>query len=91
MNVIGFILPRGRVNPFLIPCFGVWTQEQTVMLEKRNGGEDMKITITTQEAIDKGIWPQVMKLFGRDREDEVWPQETYVLTEEQARGLGLIR
>ncbi|WP_199909948.1 hypothetical protein [Paenibacillus sp. CAA11] len=51
----------------------------------------MKILITQQEAVDKGIWPQIMQWFGRDEEDEVWPGEEFILTETQAKQAGLIR
>ncbi|MDR0267679.1 hypothetical protein [Paenibacillus sp.] len=50
----------------------------------------MKVIITQEEAVEKGIWFDVMKMFGVDSEDEVWPNEEYILTEEQARKLGLI-
>ncbi|MEC0244440.1 hypothetical protein P4H65_01240 [Paenibacillus chitinolyticus] len=50
----------------------------------------MKIMITQSEALEKGIWPDVMKMFGLNQEDDVWPGEEFVLTEEQARKLGLI-
>ncbi|WP_198524746.1 hypothetical protein [Paenibacillus phocaensis] len=51
----------------------------------------MKIIITQTEAIEKGIWPQVRAAFGLTKEDEVWEQEQFILTEEQAREWGLIR
>ncbi|WP_172798809.1 hypothetical protein [Paenibacillus sp. FJAT-26967] len=51
----------------------------------------MKITITQNEALEKGVWQEVMNLFGLNKEDDVWPSEAFVLTEEQARELGLIR
>jgi len=53
----------------------------------------MKIIITAEEAIDKGIWEEVADIAGynyyavnegMDRETEI------VLTEEQAKSLGLI-
>lgn len=50
----------------------------------------MKVIITQEEAVEKGIWPDVMKMFGVDHEDEVWPSEEFILTEEQARRLQLI-
>ncbi|GIP28662.1 hypothetical protein J23TS9_37920 [Paenibacillus sp. J23TS9] len=50
----------------------------------------MKVIITQEEAVEKGIWSDVMKMFGVDDEDEVWPSEEYILTEEQARRLQLI-
>ncbi|MBW4839700.1 MAG: hypothetical protein KZY74_09885 [Paenibacillaceae bacterium] len=51
----------------------------------------MKIIITQSEAVEKGIWPQVRTSFGLTKEDEVWEQEQFILTEEQAREWGLIR
>ncbi|MDF2649505.1 MAG: hypothetical protein K0Q73_5310 [Paenibacillus sp.] len=51
----------------------------------------MKISITVKEAMDKGIWLEVMKIFGRDEEDEFWPNEEFILTEDQARELGIIK
>ncbi|WP_334072793.1 MULTISPECIES: hypothetical protein [Paenibacillus] len=51
----------------------------------------MKIIITQSEAVERGIWNQVMKAFGITSEDEVWETEQFILTEEQARELGLIR
>ncbi|GIO67617.1 hypothetical protein VQ056_25255 [Paenibacillus sp. JTLBN-2024] len=50
----------------------------------------MKVIITQEEAVEKGIWPEVMNMFGVDDEDEVWPAEEFILTEEQARKLKLI-
>ncbi len=32
----------------------------------------MKVIITQEEAVEKGIWPEVMNMFGVDDEDEVW-------------------
>lgn len=51
----------------------------------------MKIVITQSEAVEKGIWLKVMKAFGLDQDDEVWEKEQFILTEDQARELGLIR
>ncbi len=51
----------------------------------------MKIMITQNEALEKGVWKQVMKMFGITSDDEVWETEQFILTEEQARELGLIR
>lgn len=51
----------------------------------------MKIIITQSEAIEKGVWTQVMKQFGLTKDDEVWEKEQFILTEEQARELGFIR
>lgn len=50
----------------------------------------MKVIITQQEAMEKGVWKEVATLFGVAQEDDVWPNETYILTEEQARQLGFI-
>ncbi|MFF2155307.1 hypothetical protein ACFVVQ_08350 [Paenibacillus chitinolyticus] len=50
----------------------------------------MKIMITQSEALEKGIWPEVMKMFGLNQEDDVWSSEEFVLSEEQAKTLGLI-
>jgi hypothetical protein len=51
----------------------------------------MKIIITQKEATDKGIWTEIMGMFGVTKEDEVWGNEEFILTEEQARQVGLIR
>ncbi|MFK7693938.1 hypothetical protein [Paenibacillus sp. HJGM_3] len=51
----------------------------------------MKVMITAKEAMDRGIWPEVMRLFGRDQKDEIWPNEEFILTEEQAKRLGLLK
>lgn len=51
----------------------------------------MKIIITQEEALEKGFWPQLITWFGLTDEDEVWPSEEFILTEEQARELGIIR
>jgi hypothetical protein len=51
----------------------------------------MKVIITVHEAMERGIWLEVMSMFGRDKEDEVWPTEKFILTEEQARALGLLK
>lgn len=50
----------------------------------------MKVIISQQEAVEKGVWNEVAKMFGVLKEDETWPNETYILTEEQARQLGFI-
>ncbi len=57
----------------------------------RREGPGLKIIITQSEAVEKGIWPQVRTSFGLTKEDEVWEQEQFILTEEQAREWGLIR
>ncbi|MEK3947605.1 hypothetical protein MHB46_03830 [Paenibacillus sp. FSL H7-0703] len=51
----------------------------------------MKIIITQQEAVDKGIWTEIMGMFAVNKEDEVWQNEEFILTEEQARQVGLLR
>lgn len=51
----------------------------------------MKVIITTAEAMERGIWFDILKLFGRDAEEEMWPKEEFILTEEQARRLGLLQ
>ncbi|MBP2001915.1 hypothetical protein J2Z69_002971 [Paenibacillus shirakamiensis] len=50
----------------------------------------MKIIITQQEAMQKGVWSEVAQMFGVQKEDETWANEQYILTEEQARQLGFI-
>ncbi|MCC3378310.1 hypothetical protein ACFQ5D_00525 [Paenibacillus farraposensis] len=50
----------------------------------------MRIIITQKEAVDKGIWTEIMGMFGVIKEDEVWPNEEFILTEEQARQVGLL-
>jgi hypothetical protein len=47
--------------------------------------------ITVSEAMEKGVWLEIMRLFGRDKEEEFWPQEEFILTEEQALSLKLIK
>lgn len=51
----------------------------------------MKIIITQGEAVKKGIWNKVSKSFGLKEQEEVWENEQFILTEEQAREYGLIR
>ncbi len=51
---------------------------------------DMKIIITQEEAVQKGIWNEVIQMFGVQNEDETYPQEQFILTEEQAKQLKLI-
>ncbi|CAM3615418.1 hypothetical protein [Marinicrinis lubricantis] len=50
----------------------------------------MKVIITASEAMERGIWNDVMSLFGRVEEDDIWPNEEFILTETQAKELGLI-
>lgn len=52
---------------------------------------DMKVIITQAEAMQKNIWDDIMLMFGRTEEDEVWETEQFILTEEQARQLGLLK
>ncbi|TYP75495.1 hypothetical protein [Paenibacillus methanolicus] len=51
----------------------------------------MKVIITVAEAMERNIWPDILKLFGRDAEEEMWPGEEFILTEEQAKRLGLLQ
>ncbi|MDD9267350.1 hypothetical protein ACFPES_09985 [Paenibacillus sp. GCM10023248] len=51
----------------------------------------MKIMITAAEAIEKGVWKDILRLFGRDKDEEIWPKEEFILTEEQAIQLKLIK
>lgn len=51
----------------------------------------MKVIISAQEAMDRGIWPQVMAMFGRNDDDEIGLREEFILSEEQAVELGLLR
>lgn len=50
----------------------------------------MKVIITQQEAVQKGIWSKIMSMFAITIEDDVWANEEFILTEEQARQVGLI-
>jgi hypothetical protein len=51
----------------------------------------LKIIISAAEAVEKGIWQEVLRMFGRDEDDEIWPQEEFILTEEQAAKLNLLK
>ncbi|MGO4373623.1 hypothetical protein [Paenibacillus sp. 2TAB19] len=51
----------------------------------------MKIMISASEAMEKGVWKELLRLFGRDEEEEFWPQEEFILTEQQALRLNLIK
>ncbi|MDQ0903626.1 MULTISPECIES: hypothetical protein [unclassified Paenibacillus] len=51
----------------------------------------MKIMISASEAMEKGVWSEILRLFGRDKDEEIWPQEVFILTEEQALKLNLIK
>jgi hypothetical protein len=50
----------------------------------------LKIMISASEALEKGVWKDILRLFGRDDNEELWPNEEFILTEEQAVELGLI-
>lgn len=50
----------------------------------------MKIIITREEAVHKGIWEKVMQMFGVDQDDDTYANEQFILTEEQAKQLQLI-
>ncbi|WP_166272998.1 hypothetical protein [Saccharibacillus alkalitolerans] len=51
----------------------------------------MKIMITQQEAMQRKIWDQIIDMFGLDKDKDYWESEQFILTEEQARKVGLIR
>lgn len=61
--------------------------------EEIGGGIGLKVIITFQEAVERGLWEQMKPWFGRDDEDEegLWPSEEFILTEAQAQELGLLR
>ena len=58
---------------------------------KERKDANMKVIITQAEAMQKNIWDDIMLMFGRTDEDEVWDTEQFILTEEQARKLGLLK
>lgn len=58
---------------------------------KERNDVNMKVIITQAEAMQKNIWDDIMLMFGRTEEDEVWDTEQFILTEEQARELGLLK
>lgn len=58
---------------------------------KERNDVNMKVIITQAEAMQKNIWDDIMLMFGRTDEDEVWDTEQFILTEEQARKLGLLK
>jgi DNA-binding transcriptional regulator/RsmH inhibitor MraZ len=58
---------------------------------KERNDVHMKVIITQAEAMQKNIWDDIMLMFGRTDEDEVWDTEQFILTEEQARKLGLLK
>lgn len=51
----------------------------------------MKVMITASEAMEKGIWNEILQLFGRDKDEEFWPNEEFILTEAQAIKLKLLK
>ncbi|NQX63529.1 hypothetical protein [Paenibacillus qinlingensis] len=51
----------------------------------------MNIMITAAEAIEKGVWLELLRLFGRDADEDIWPQQEFILTEQQALKLNLIK
>lgn len=51
----------------------------------------MKIMISQSEAMEKKIWDDIIIMFGMNEDDEIWDNEQFVLTEDQARELGLIK
>jgi hypothetical protein len=51
----------------------------------------LKIIISASEAMEKGVWNEILRLFGRDEDEEFWPQEEFILTETQALLLNLIK
>ncbi|MNI44856.1 hypothetical protein D3C73_992520 [compost metagenome] len=51
----------------------------------------LKIMISVSEAMEKGVWKDIMLLFGRDADEEFWPNEEFILTEAQAIKLKLIK
>ena len=51
----------------------------------------MKVMITQQEAMQRKIWSEIIDMFGLDPEKDYWETEQFILTEEQARQVGLIQ
>ncbi|GGO01433.1 hypothetical protein [Saccharibacillus kuerlensis] len=51
----------------------------------------MKVMITQQEAMQRKIWDKIIDMFGLDKDQDYWEKEQFILTEEQAREVGLIR
>ncbi|MDR6554837.1 hypothetical protein [Paenibacillus qinlingensis] len=51
----------------------------------------MKIMITAAEAMEKGVWLELLRLFGRDKDEDIWPGQEFILTEQQAIHLKLIK
>jgi hypothetical protein len=51
----------------------------------------LKIMISASEAMEKGVWKEILLLFGRDQDEEIWPAEEFILTEAQALKLNLIK
>lgn len=46
--------------------------------------------ISQSEAMEKKVWDDIIIMFGLNEGDEAWDNEQFILTEEQARELGLI-
>lgn len=63
------------------------------LVEKRRRRDGVKVIVTFQEAVERGLWARMRPWFGRDErdEEELWPNEEFVLTEAQAQELGLLR
>lgn len=51
----------------------------------------MKIMISQTEAMEKRVWDDIIIMFGLEEEDDAWDNEQFILTEDQARELGLIK
>jgi len=51
----------------------------------------VKVIITQKEAMERHIWDEIMLMFGVSEEDELWENEEFILTEEQARKLNLLK
>jgi hypothetical protein len=51
----------------------------------------LKIMVSASEAMEKGVWKDIIRLFGRDEDEDFWPKEEFILSEEQALLLNLIK
>lgn len=51
----------------------------------------MKVIITQKEAMERHIWAEIMLMFGVSKEDDLWENEEFILTEEQARQLNILK
>ncbi|MFM9277152.1 hypothetical protein [Paenibacillus jiagnxiensis] len=51
----------------------------------------MKVIITQKEAMERQIWDEIMLMFGVSKDDELWENEEFILTEEQAHKLNLLK